>query len=1177
MPQFPFYRLRVVSVILISLVIAGHQATLAGRGSVAPDHEVLRDLTGEFYARYARKDIAAFMSLWSADSPDAAARKQAAEKFFAEHDRIEIANLAIRNVKVDGVNAKASVDLSLRAIEIKTGKPLSGFETTRRLLHFMKSGGEWKVWSETSAAESLAAALVAASDEKERSALLVEDPANVELVQMLLKEGDRLRLRGDHARALTVFDLARTTAEQIPDESGAADARHNLGLVHRLQGDYAKALEEYRKSLAMRERLAQTAKTATSLNHLGYVHYLQSDYKPALEYFRKSLALSEELDDKGRTADALMSIANIHSDLGNYEQALESYQKSMMLGEAAENKAIVSGALNNAAIIHRIQGNYPQALENYEKSLQINELLGDKARTGSVLNNLGAVYRLQSDYDLALNYYRKSLSIRETLGSKAGIMASLNNIGEIYILQGNYAQALENFQKSLALSEALGAKWDGSVVLNNLGHLYQLQGDYQRSLDYYQKSLNVREALGSQEGISSTLNGLSVAYQRLNSHAQAIKAAERSAAISRRIGSRENLRAALTLMGVSYNALNQPDQARRALEDAITLVEDLRINVAGQQTRATYFAKARDPYELYIHLLMQQHQQRPAENNDARAWEISERARARSLLESLAEARTDIRHGVDLSLIKRERTLQQQLNAVAERQTRLLSGPHTPKQEEALKLEIDALAPAFQEVQSQIRRKSPRYAALTQPAPLTLKEVQRQVLDADTVLLQYTLGEEKSYLWAVTPESLTSFELPKRALIEEGTRRVRAYLSDGNGWETSATISRDYEKAATALSRMLLPDSLVGQLGTKRLVVVGDDVLQYLPFGALPVAGNQRGRFDGGPNNPAGKPAPPHSASGVTRPLILDHEIVSLPSASTLYVLRRDTARRTPVAKAVAVLADPVFDGNDERVTFAAKRTGSSAASLGRNETKAVVNNPVEPAMTTPYPIEQMNGPTTAGQAKIPSELRRAARAVGILRDGQSGLSRLPFSRREAEMILGLARSGAGLKVLDFEANQATATSAKLSEYRVVHFATHGLLNSKHPELSGIVLSLVDERGQPIDGFLRLNEIYNLDLPAELVVLSACQTALGTEIRGEGLIGLVRGFMYAGAPRVVASLWKVDDRATAELMRHFYEGLLKKNLRPAAALRQAKVEMLKTERFRAPFYWAAFELQGEWR
>ena len=187
------------------------------------------------------------------------------------------------------------------------------------------------------------------------------------------------------------------------------------------------------------------------------------------------------------------------------------------------------------------------------------------------------------------------------------------------------------------------------------------------------------------------------------------------------------------------------------------------------------------------------------------------------------------------------------------------------------------------------------------------------------------------------------------------------------------------------------------------------------------------------------------------------------------------------------------------------------------------------------------------------------------------------FSREEADAIAEFVLGRSLLKATDFQASRAKAVSGELSNYRIVHFATHGLLNSEHPELSGLVLSLVDENGRPQDGFLRMHEIYNLRLPAEVVVLSACQTGLGKEIKGEGLVGLTRGFMYAGAQRVVASLWQVDDLATAELMKRFYRGMLKDNLRPAAALREAQVELMKQKRWSSPYFWAAFVIQGEWR
>jgi CHAT domain-containing protein len=279
----------------------------------------------------------------------------------------------------------------------------------------------------------------------------------------------------------------------------------------------------------------------------------------------------------------------------------------------------------------------------------------------------------------------------------------------------------------------------------------------------------------------------------------------------------------------------------------------------------------------------------------------------------------------------------------------------------------------------------------------------------------------------------------------------------------------------------------------------------------------------------------------------VNHEIISLPSASTLAVLRRELAGRKPAPKLLAVIADPVFTRNDERF----KSKTIKIEDMATPETETSANTRI---------IEHL------------SESEAAAVSPGGLT-----IPRLPFTRQEAERILAAAPSGANLKALDFRANRGTATKAELGQYRYLHFATHGLLDSERSTLSALVLSLVDERGDPQDGFLRAHEIYNLNLPAELVVLSACRTGLGKEIKGEGLVGLTRGFMYAGAARVVVSLWNVNDKATSELMAKFYQKMLRNGQRPAAALRSAQVEMWRQRQWQSPYYWAAFVLQGEWR
>jgi CHAT domain-containing protein len=251
----------------------------------------------------------------------------------------------------------------------------------------------------------------------------------------------------------------------------------------------------------------------------------------------------------------------------------------------------------------------------------------------------------------------------------------------------------------------------------------------------------------------------------------------------------------------------------------------------------------------------------------------------------------------------------------------------------------------------------------------------------------------------------------------------------------------------------------------------------------------------------------------------------------------------------LAVIADPVFDRSDVRFTTPSGETGDTTQTqAGTFNNQRTIEHLAEDA-------NDKAGVTT----------RRLV------------IPRLPFTRQEADRLIALTPKNSSLEAMDFHASRATVLKGELSQYRYVHFATHGVLDSERPGLSALVLSMVDAQGKSQDGFLRANDIYNLKLPAELVVLSACQTGLGKEIKGEGLVGLTRGFMYAGAARVVVSLWSVNDKATSDLMTKFYEKMLKQGERPAAALRAAQVEMWKQKQWQSPYYWAAFTLQGEWR
>ena len=944
--------------------------------------------------------------------------------------------------------------------------------------------------------KAFAAKLIGAQTEVERERILDENRQLLtpELTRLFLEQGRSFFRTGNLPEAILNFQVAKIIFGKIDDKLGVAQVLTTLGNIYRIQGKDAIALLHLREAATLHEVLGNKQGLFFSLLNIVMIDISQNNYDPT--NLNRLSALAEESKNDQWIALSLSQSGMMQLLHGDYALSLRSHQKSLGLYERSGATEGVAFALHAIGILQRVYGNYEQALEYFQKSLALTESLRRKDLAPRSLSSIGAVYELLGNHVEALDYHQKSLSAGEFSGSQFWTIFSLNSIGEIYRAQGQFSKALTHLEMALKLSEQLGYKDRIAYVSLSIGDINYVRGD----------------------------------------HVQALELAERAIAIARETSSRDALWKALTLAGKAYSGLNQKEKARQLLEEATNTVELLRSNVAGQELRAAYFATVQKPYEVYIDLLMQRHKQNPREGFDVLALQINERSLARSLVETLNEARSDIRHGVDAVLLERERALQRQLNMRAARQMRL--SPADPESA-AVRKEMSALTTEYQQVAANIRQSSPRYAALTQPVPLTMAQIQKQLLDPDTALLEYSMGESRSYLWLVTSTSHESFELPKRAELEASVRRVVQLVNDGKRWATDPQINSRYHDEATKLSRMLLPPELMSKLKAKRLLIVGDGALQYLPVGALPNLKSERLDF---------RLANGQKSVGNAPPLLVDHEVVTLPSASTLAVLRRETANRAQGVKTVAVIADPVFQENDERVISkkSAQTLRATAAEVEKNSSRTVLERALE---------------FHAGET---------------VREGVQ-IRRLPFTRFEAESILGTVPAQQGLKAIDFRANRETATSAELSQYRYVHFATHAILNSEHPELSGIVLSLVNEEGKPVDGFLRLHDIYNLNLPADLVVLSACQTGLGKEIRGEGLVGLTRGFMYAGAPRVLASLWKVDDAATAELMKRFYAAMLKDNLRPAAALRRAKVEMWRQKRWQAPFYWAAFELQGEWQ
>ncbi|MEG4024097.1 CHAT domain-containing tetratricopeptide repeat protein [Microcoleus sp. S13C4] len=918
---------------------------------------------------------------------------------------------------------------------------------------------------------------------------------------------------GEKQKALEYYNQSLPLFRAVGDRSGEATTLHNIGLVYSDLGEQQKALNYYSQSLPLFRAVGDRRREATTLTSIGSVYSELGEKQKALEYYSQSLPLSRAVGDRSGEAATLHNIGGVYSALGEKQKALEYYSQSLPVFGATGDRSGEAATLHNIGGVYSALGEKQKALEYYSQSLPLRRATGDRGGEATTLNSIGSVYSELGEKQKALEYYSQSLPLRRATGDRGGEATTLNNIGGVYSELGEKQKALDYYSQSLPLFRAVGNRSGEASTLNNIGGVYSDLGEKQKALDYYSQSLPLFRAVGNRGGEATTLQNIGGVYSDLGEKQKTLEYYSQSLPLSRAIGDRRVEALILYNMAVAKYDQNNLTEALNDIESSLKIIENLRTKIASPELRSSYFATVQDYYELYIDLLMQLHKTNPKSGYDTKALETSERSRARSLLELLQESNANIREGIPPDLLQQEKSLQQQLDTIEKQSIEAISSPN-PNQTKIDEIDKQRLSllQEYQQIQTQVRTASPRYAALTQPQPLTLPEIQKQILDENTILLQYSLGEYRSYLWVVTSTGLTSYELPKRADIETAARNFQDTVTN----PLLRNIPQKLAEATANLGQLILQPA-AAQLGNKRLLIVPDGVLHYTPFQALTL--------------------PQTAGQNTNVPLIVEHEIITLPSASTLAILRQNYGDRKPPSQSLAILADPVFSPDDERIK--GKITQATTEKLEANNLG-------------------LNRSLRAYNRGWPPE-------------------RLPFTRQEAQTILTLFPSASSRQIFDFDASRTTATDGNLANYQIVHFATHGLANSQNPELSGILMSMVDNKGNLVNGFLRLTDIFNLKLAANLVVLSACQSGMGQNVKGEGMVGLTRGFMYAGAQRVAVSLWSVDDEGTAVLMQKFYQKMLQQKLAPAAALRAAQIEMMQQEEWKSPYYWAAFTLQGEWK
>jgi CHAT domain-containing protein len=912
----------------------------------------------------------------------------------------------------------------------------------------------------------------------------VDADRQAQRAESLFREGLRLftqTARESRLAAVEKYQAAASIFRTLGDQPMEAKSIDKRGQSYNRLGESRLALQAYEQSLALFRALGDRGEEASALNNVALERVNLGQFAEAIEPLKTAAAIFHEIGDAWTERSPINNLGLAYYRLGEIELSTQYYRRAAALAQAngdPSGEAYAHVGLGGLALL---KGNLQEALDLMTRAYELWHGLGNHQMAALALGNVGSTHLYLGDPQAALDYLTRAQEMRKVAPNRINEAATLGSMASAYRLLGEPRKALEIVRAAIAMWRELGIRTQEADGMEAMAAIHVRLGELDAAAAAYDAARQIAHESGSRIGEAFALSGLSRVRLAQNAPAEAASLASKALSIAQQ---GTNLRfaeeEALVALGHAEFAVEALDASRDHAAKAIEVAESIRSSVAGPAQRSSYLGHNHDAYGLLVDVLMRLHRRRPGEGFDRQAFEASERGRARTFVDLLGESRGNIREGIDPALVAREQDLRAALAA--------LRGESDER--------VNRLLVEYRDVQNDIRVRSPRYASLVEPQSSGLDDVQRD-LDADTVLLEYTLGDERSYVWVAGHDSLSGHELPSRARIEALARRVYDALG-----QPQAPELRD---AMAELSRAVV-EPVAARIAGKRLAIVTEGTLQYIPFAAL---------VDGG-----------------GRPLIDSHEIVSLPSASTLRALRRDAPSPRVTSRSVFVVADPVFDTHDPRVK-------GGAAQPRRTSTDA---------------------------------LERSARDSGV-----AGLERLWFTRREADVIASLVPGDGGRKLLDFDASLERVSGADLTSYGIVHFATHGLLNNKHPELSGLVFSLVDERGHQRDGFLPAYEVYNLRLNADLVVLSACQTALGEDVRGEGLVGLTRAFMYAGTSRVVASLWRVPDSATAAPMERFYRALLIERRTPAAALRQAQQSVRAERRWAAPYYWAGFTLVGEWK
>jgi CHAT domain-containing protein len=815
-------------------------------------------------------------------------------------------------------------------------------------------------------------------------------------------------------------------------------------------------------------------------------------YELAYQQAKRALVMSQRRGDKGRQARAanLLAIAALH--LGRTNEAIGYFKQASGVADEARSeqvRKIELTGLDRAGQLLRVSGRYDDALFCFQRTLQLYHQQNNRQGEALMLSRLGAIYSDTGDFAKADQQLQEALTIARALADKDLEATVLVRLMVLENERGNPEAALKIGQQIVPLN--LTRVPAGLEYFYQLGMVYSASGQYATAAGIFARALEKSREIGVPLYESLIQGEFAWTRLKLGNAEAAADLASQALYKLRRAGGNKHFEAKfLSTLAEAQATLGRNEEALASYRQAIGTLEQARqLSVPTEISRAGIVFTRQKVFTGAIEFLLGQ-------RRTAESLEVAEAYHARAFLDVLNESRIDPAGNLTLEQKERE---DKYFERIAGIQKELWQPNIAPEAEPQLKTKLATAENELEAFRLELRRANPHYASVESPQPIKSENIANDLLGSGTALIEFVLGDQKSFAWVVSQNKIFSVLLPPRKEIETALAEYRELLSEKVSSLTAAQAVTKLKAKGRAVSQRIF-QPLEAYLSTaSKLVIVSDGALSYLPFETLVTE-----------SKPAsGQPASGQKASPSIF-LIERFAISYAPSASALAALNVVRKEAPAEVKGIVAFGDPDYEA-----------------------------------------AEQAGGPIERG----------------------FDFRRLPYTRTEVNEIAALFPASQARIYLGPEASEEKVKAENLSRFRYVHLAAHGMIDEEYPVRSGIILSAA--RDSKEDGALQMSEVMRLKLNADLVTLSACRTGLGKLLNGEGIIGLTRSFLYAGADSVVVSLWNVNDIATASLMKTFYKHL-QQGMPKDEALRRAKLELIKGQKqaWQHPYYWAPFVLIG---